>query len=157
MELFDRIKHTNPKSGVEYWFARELQFVLDYTQWRRFSEVIARAKIACATSGFNVSDHFADVGKMVDVGSGAKREIDDVALTRYACYLVAQNGDSSKDVIAKAQTYFAFQTRRQELADQFTELTEDERRIAIRAELRNQPNRLPLNLSGDDTFIRVFV
>jgi DNA-damage-inducible protein D len=135
MELFENIKHVNPKSGVEYWFARELQIVLDYTQWRRFLEVTERAKIACEASGFSASDHFANVGKMVDLGSGAKREIDDIALTRYACYLVAQNGDSSKEIIAKAQTYFAIQTRRQELADRFPELPEDERRLAVRGEL----------------------
>lgn len=135
MELFENIKHINPKSGVEYWFARELQVVLEYSQWRRFDDAIDCAKTACESSGFNVSDHFADVGKMVDLGSGAKRKINDIAMTRYGCYLAVQNGDPSKDVIAQAQTYFAIQTRRQELADQTTELPEDERRLAIRSEL----------------------
>ncbi len=135
VRLFDDIRHTNSKSGVDYWFARELQIALEYAQWRRFNEVVERAKVACETSGLNVSDHFANVGKKVQLGSGAKRKIDDVALTRYACYLIAQNGDSSKEVIAKAQTYFAMQTRRKELEEQFTDLSEDERRLAIREEL----------------------
>jgi DNA-damage-inducible protein D len=142
MELFENIKHISHKSGVEYWFARELQIALDYSQWRRFNEAIERAKIACKLSGFNISDHFANVGKMVQLGSGAQRRIEDIALTRYACYLVAQNGDSSKEVIARAQTYFAVQTRRQELADQFPELPENERRLAIRAELAKHNTQL---------------
>jgi len=135
MELFENVKHINPNSGVEYWFARELQLIFDYIQWRRFNEVIERAKTACETSGYNISDHFANVGKKVQLGSGAKRKIDDIALTRYACYLIAQNGDPTKEVIAKAQTYFAIQTRRQELADDFPELSEEERRLAVRSEL----------------------
>jgi len=142
MQALEAIKHVNPKSGVEYWFARELQLVLDYTQWRRFSEVIERAKIACETSGIDVADHFANVGKKVLLGSGAIRKVDDVALTRYACYLVAQNGDSSKEVIAKAQTYFAIQTRRQELADDISKLPEDERRLAVRSELARHNTQL---------------
>lgn len=135
MEIFENIKHVNPNNGVEYWFARELQPLFDYAQWRRFNEVIERAKIACETSGFMVSDHFANVGKTINLPKGAKRKIDDAALTRYACYLIAQNGDPSKEVIAKAQTYFAIQTRRQELADDLPELSEDERRLVVRSEL----------------------
>jgi len=122
MELFESIKHTNPKSGVEYWFARELQPLFDYTEWRNFALVIEKAKTSCENSGLTISDHFVDVNKMAGIGSGAERKIKDVALTRYACYLVAQNGDSSKEVIAKAQTYFAVQTRRQEMSDKFPEL-----------------------------------
>lgn len=104
--------------GIECWFARELQGLLGYTQWRNFEQVIGRAKIACANAGHRVEDHFAGVSKMVDIGSGTQRKIDDVALTRYACYLIAQNGDPRKDEIAFAQTYFAVQTRKQEIIEQ---------------------------------------
>ena len=142
MDLFENIKRVSKKTGTEYWFARELQPVLGYAQWRRFKDTIERAKTACESSGINISDHFADVGKMVTLGSGAEREIDDVAMTRYACYLTVQNGDPSKEVIAQAQTYFAVQTRRQEIADQFPELSENERRLAVRSELKTHNTAL---------------
>ena len=135
MQLFEDIKHVNPRSGTEYWFARELQPLFGYSEWRNFAMVVEKAKNACENSGMAVSDHFVEVNKMVDLGSGAKRKVKDVALNRYACYLIAQNGDPSKEVIAQAQTYFAVQTRRQELADKFPELTEDERRLAVRSEV----------------------
>lgn len=106
------------EEGVEYWLARDVQRLLGYEQWRNFSQVISKAKIACEMSGHAVLDHFADVSKMVKLGSDTEREINDVMLTRYACYLVAQNGDPRKEQVAFAQTYFAIQTRKVELIEQ---------------------------------------
>ena len=105
-------------SGIEFWLARDLQHLLGYTKWDNFLNVVSKAKTACEMSGHPVADHFADVGKMVDLGSGSQREVDDMMLTRYACYLIAQNGDPKKQEIAFAQTYFAIQTRRAELIEQ---------------------------------------
>ncbi|MDP3847639.1 MAG: DNA damage-inducible protein D [Pseudomonas sp.] len=123
--------------GNEFWLARQLAKVLDYSQYRHFLPVIERAKEACLNSGQPVIDHIEDVLTMVDIGSGAKRQVEDFRLSRYACYLIVQNGDPGKPVIANGQTYFAMQTRRQELADdaKFRQLSEDEKRIAIRNEL----------------------
>jgi DNA-damage-inducible protein D len=109
---------TQSREGVEYWHARQLQETLGYAKWDNFLLVIEKAKAACQNSGQSVSDHFADVGTMVDLGSGAQRQVGDVALTRYACYLIAQNGDPRKQEVAFAQTYFAVQTRKQELIEQ---------------------------------------
>lgn len=133
---FESIRQLD-EEGNEYWQARPLAKVLDYSEYRHFLPVLERAREACRNSNQPLDDHFEDVLAMVDIGSGAQRQLPDVRLSRYACYLVVQNGDSSKPVIANGQTYFALQTRRQELADQakFTQLNEDEKRLAIRNEL----------------------
>lgn len=118
------------ENGVEYWLGRDLQHLLGYSKWENFLNVVGRAKTACEISGHAIADHFADVGKLVDIGSGVQREVDDIMLTRYACYLIAQNGDSRKQEIAFAQSYFAVQTRKAEIIDQ--RLLEVERLAARR-------------------------
>jgi len=133
---FESVRRFDVK-GNEYWNARDLQPLLEYAAWDKFKRVIEKAMEACRQSGHDVADHFSQMAKMVDIGSGARREIEDYQLSRYACYLIVQNGDPSKPVIANGQTYFAVQTRRQELHDSeaFARLTEDEKRLAIRNEL----------------------
>ena len=127
------------ESGLEFWFARDLQGLLGYDKWENFQKVIEKAKIACKNTGLIVEDHFPDVGKMVLTGSKAKREIDDIALTRHACYLIAQNGDSRKEEIAFAMAYFAIQTRKQELIEKRIEEME---RLGFREKLTNSEKEL---------------
>jgi len=136
-KTFETIKHID-ESGNEYWLARELQFVLDYKEWRKFEGVITKAKNACVNSKANVIDHFVDTDKMIKMPKGASKLINDYELSRYACYLIAQNGDSRKENIALAQTYFAIQTRKQELTEkEYSELTEDEKRFYQRSLTKN--------------------
>ena len=126
---FEDIKHID-ENGIEFWYARELMHILQYSNWQNFEKIIKKAKISCENSNINVLDHFIDVNKMVQIGSGAERKQQDYELTRYACYLIAQNGDSRKKVIALAQTYFAVQTRKQEISEkEYSTLTEDEKRF----------------------------
>jgi len=129
---FERIKRTN-NANNEYWESRDLAEVLEYTQYRNFEVVIEKANLACFNSGHRIKDHFTDVSKMVEIGSGATREINVTLLSRYACYLVIQNADPNKEIVAQGQTYFAIQTRRQDLADR---RIEDERRVLLREEIR---------------------
>jgi DNA-damage-inducible protein D len=140
---FESIKRTT-EDGGEYWLARELAPVLDYQDYRNFLAVVEKARTACAQAGLDPPDHFGDITRMVEVGSGARREISDVRLSRYACYLVVQNGDPSKPVIAAGQTYFAVQTRRQEIQDDpaFAGLSEDERRLMLRREMAHHNTAL---------------
>ena len=127
--IFESIKHVDD-DGNEYWYARELQKVLEYTEWRKFVGIIKKAINACKVSDYMASDHFVGADKMVSIGSKTQREVPDYKLSRYACYLIAQNGDSRKKVIALAQTYFAIQTRKHELLEQeYNNLTEDEKRF----------------------------
>ena len=151
---FESIKHID-EEGREFWYARELQKALNYTQWRRFNNVIEKAKTACNLSLVDFNLHFADVGKVLEVGNNAKMEVDDYKLSRYACYLIAQNGDSRKEAIALAQTYFAVQTRKQELNEKdYNELSEDEKRFYQR-NLTKKGNYF-LNKAAKDAGVKNF-
>ncbi len=116
-DTFQEHSHTT-ENGIEFWFARDIQHLLGYTEWRNFTNVITKAKTSCEVSGNNIFDHFVDINKMVTIGSGAQKSVDDIMLTRYACYLIAQNGDPKKEPIAFAQNYFAVQTRKYEIIEQ---------------------------------------
>jgi DNA-damage-inducible protein D len=140
---FDTIQQTIPNSDVEFWHARDLQPSLGYTEWRNFLKVVEKAKEACRGVNVPVEDHFVDVNKKVDIGSGAERIVDDIVLTRYACYLIAQNGDPRKDSIAFAQTYFALQTRKQELIEERLRLQD---RLQTRQKLTESETELSKNI-----------
>ncbi len=142
-QTFEKIKQTG-NDGSEFWMARQLGKILDYAEYRNFLPVIEKAKQACSNSGQPVSDHFVEMHEMIEIGKGGKREMPSYALSRYACYLIVQNGDPSKPVIANGQTYFAIQTRRQELADDeaFQRLKEDEKRLFLRNEMKEHNKKL---------------
>lgn len=140
-QTFEDIKHVN-EYGQEYWLARELQPILGYNSWRRFSDAIERAKLACKNSGYEVDEQFADAVKTSPMPNGGVRELEDFVLSRYACYLIVMNGDPRKEIIAVGQTYFAVKTRQQELIDNYEELTEDQKRIAIRKEMKRHNTAL---------------
>lgn len=133
VQIFENIKHVN-EYGQEFWYARELQTVLEYSEWRNFEKVIAKAKIACKNAGGIENNDFVDLNKIIEAGF-ANKLVSDYKLSRYACYLIVQNGDPNKDVIALGQTYFAIKTRQQELIENYHELSENEKRIAIRKQV----------------------
>ena len=128
-QTFESIKHID-ENNIEFWYAREIMTILEYSKWQNFEKIIEKAKISCENSGISAFEHFTDVGKTIKMPKGAEKEIKDYKLTRYACYMIAQNGDPRKEVIALAQTYFAVQTRKQEITEkEYSMLTEDEKRF----------------------------
>lgn len=152
--LFEDIKHID-ENGSEFWYARELQVSLDYKRWQKFLNVIEGAKNACKQSNNLLLDHFTQAGKMIKLGKGGNRNVIDYKLSRYACYLIAQNGDSRKKVIALAQTYFAIQTRRQELSEkEYNTLTEDEKRLYQRNLTRK--GNYSLNIAARNAGVKNF-
>lgn len=134
-EVFEKIKHIN-EYNQEFWYARDLQKVLEYTEFNKFIPVIKKAMTACDQSGYEITDHFEEVSEMVSIGSGATRYVDSYKLSRYACYLIVMNGDTRKEVISLGQTYFAVKARQQEIIEDYDNLSEEQKRIAIRKEIK---------------------
>lgn len=139
--IFENIKQIN-EYGQEFWYARELQEVLEYSQWRNFYEAVQRAAVSCENSGYDIDEHFEECEVVRKIGNGANRKVKDIKLSRYACYLIVMNGDSQKEIISLGQTYFAVKTRQQELSENFDSLSEDAKRLAIRNELKRHNSML---------------
>lgn len=153
-QTFEDIRHID-ENGIEYWYGRELQKILEYNKWENFEKVINKAMIACENTGISVTEHFPDVRKTIKMPKGAEKEIKDYKLSRYACYLIAQNGDSRKKVIALAQTYFAVQTRKQEITEkEYSLLTEDEKRFYQRNLTRK--GNYSLNIAAKNAGVKNF-
>lgn len=140
-DTFESIKHIND-AGQEFWYARELQTGLEYTEWRNFTNIIEKARTACTNAGILSEEQFVDINKSSPMPNGGIREIEDIMLSRYACYLIVMNGDTQKEVIAVGQTYFAVKTRQQELIDNYDTLSEEQKRLAIRSEMREHNKSL---------------
>lgn len=140
--IFEEIKHID-ENGIEFWYARELMGILEYLKWGNFIKVINKAKYSLENTDIATSDHFADVGKMVQIGSNSERQVDDIKLTRYACYLIVQNADPRKKSVALGQQYFAIQTRKQEISEtNFEELSENDRRLKLREDVKDFNKKL---------------
>ena len=139
--IFENIKQIN-EYGQEFWYARELQEVLEYSQWRNFYEAVQRAAVSCENSGYDIDEHFEECEVVRKIGNGANRKVKDIKLSRYACYLIVMNGDPQKEIISFGQTYFAVKTREQELSENFDSLSEDAKRLAIRNELKKHNSML---------------
>ena len=145
--VFEKIKHID-ENGVEFWYARDLQSVLEYKQWKNFIKVVDKAKEACLNSRLNIIEHFISINKNITLANNATRKIEDIKLTRYACYLIVQNSDPRKSIVALGQTYFSMQTRKQELQDNFDSLSEEQKRLAIRKDLKEHNKHL-VNAASD--------
>lgn len=149
--VFEKIKQID-ENGVEFWYARDLQLIFEYREWRNFTKVIDKAKEACLNSGLNIINHFISINKSITLANNATRKIEDIKLTRYACYLIVQNSDPRKSIVALGQTYFSIQTRKQELAEElqenFDSLSEEQKRLAIRKDLKEHNKHL-VNAASD--------
>lgn len=145
--VFEKIKHID-ENGVEFWYARDLQSVLEYKQWKNFIKVVDKAKEACLNSRLNIIEHFISINKNITLANNATRKIEDIKLTRYACYLIVQNSDPRKSIVALGQTYFSMQTRKQELQENFDSLSEEQKRLAIRKDLKEHNKHL-VNAASD--------
>ena len=145
--VFEKIKQID-ENGVEFWYARDLQLIFEYREWRNFTKVIDKAKEACLNSGLNIIDHFIYINKNITLSNNATSKIEDIKLTRYACYLIVQNSDPRKSIVALGQTYFSMQTRKQELQENFDSLSEEQKRLAIRKDLKEHNKHL-VNAASD--------